>query len=143
MEPRGPDILVVDGDADLLRLMELLLGSEGYTVRTATTQESVDRALESRTPDLVITEVRLALAPPFAVLDRLHADPTTRDLPALVCTGAVDDLATGARRLHRPRTAALTKPFDIDQLLHCVRWLLRGGAQPDGLYAPVQDTEGD
>lgn len=130
MSGPAPDVLAVDDSSELLGFVELLLHSEGYAVRTATTFDDAVRALTQRTPDLVIADVRMPPHPPFAVLDHLDAEPATRDLPVLLCTGAVHDLYAAPERLRRPRTEALLKPFEIEDLLLCVQRLLAGHSRP-------------
>lgn len=126
----GHAVLVIDDSSELLGFVELLLCSEGYAVRTAATLEQAERALAEGTPQLVIADVRMPPHPPFAVLDHLAADPVTRDLPVLLCTGAVHDLQAAPERLRRPRTEALLKPFEIEDLLLCVERLLAGQSRP-------------
>ena len=125
-------VLVVDDGPEFLAFMELFLSAEGYTVRTASTLDQVERALTGSLPDLVITDVRMPGLPPFAVLDRLERDPLTRDLPVLICTGSAHDLETEAQRLIRTHREALLKPFDIDDLQACVERLLTGGTGRSG-----------
>jgi len=65
MEPRTDHqlarrgILVVDGDAQIRRLLELSLRNAGFDVRTVSTAAEASTAIESERPDLIISEVRL------------------------------------------------------------------------------------
>jgi DNA-binding response OmpR family regulator len=126
MVDAGRDVLVVDSDPELLAFYDMLLTDAGFTVRTAAGLAAADAELGRRRPDVVIADLRLADAEPFAIVDRLAADPTTRALPLLLCTAAVEDLTTSSGWRSRPATAALHKPFDIDLLLHCLDRLLAG-----------------
>ena len=116
-----PCILVVDDDRAYLDFMATLLGFEAYAARLAASLAEADEALREEPPDLVICDLRLPGAPVAAVLDRLVADPAWAAPPVLLCSGAAQDLDDGLRRLGRARAQALLKPFDIDELLACVR----------------------
>jgi CheY-like chemotaxis protein len=136
--PAVHTVLVVDDAPELGTFLELLLRDAGYTVRTAANLTELDKELTQGRPDLVITDALVADAAPFAVLDRLAADPRTRTLPVLVCSGAVHELEAQAARLRPPHIGVLLKPFDIDVLLHCVRSLLTPGAPlPDHAWHPT------
>jgi two-component system, NtrC family, response regulator GlrR len=126
MQPPRPAVLVVDADTQLLELFALLLDDAGYTVRGVTTLDQAAAALAEQRPAIVITELHLPGAAPLAMLHHVAADPTTRDLPVLVCTAVMDALTELERHRRAAPTAVLPKPFDIDRLLHCVEQLVAG-----------------
>lgn len=110
-------ILVVDDAPDFLGFMETLLTSEGYAVAVAASAPALRERLLIERPDLVIADVRMPGLAAFAVLDLLAADSKTRDIPVLLCTGAVQEVDEAAERLQRDGVEVLLKPFDIDDLL--------------------------
>ncbi len=124
-------ILVVDDDGPILGLLRVLLESEGYPVVTATSVREARTSLAERRPDLVLCDVRLPDAPPFALLDRLLSDPATAQLPVVVCSGAIREIEQATERLAHPHVAVLLKPFDIDELLATVARLLSAAAERD------------
>ena len=117
-------ILAVDDDGPILGLLQTLLESEGYTVVTARSLREALAALDERPPDLVLCDVRLPDAPPFALLDRIASDPAMAHLPVIVCSGAVREIEQSAERLKQPQIGVLLKPFDIDELLDTVARLV-------------------
>ena len=121
-------ILVVDDDDALRHLLQVLLESDGYTVVTASTTQEALAALREGPPDLVLCDVRLPDAPPFALVDHLASDLATMHLPLVVCSGAVREIEQAGERLARPHLAVLLKPFDIDALLATVARLLTSTA---------------
>jgi CheY-like chemotaxis protein len=108
---------VVDDSPELRDFVELLLADAGYAVVTAASLVEAERALAPHRPDLVVADVRLPDAAPFAVLDLLTADAQTRSLPVLLCTGAVQEVEAAAARLAQANVAVMTKPFDIADFL--------------------------
>ena len=118
-------ILVIDDDADLLTCIQLVLSAEGFAVQTAQSLAGTDQIRAAPLPDVVVCEVRMAGQPAFAALDQLRAEPDTRDLPVLLCTGAVQDIEQAGERLPGERTRLLLKPFAVDDLLACIDLLSR------------------
>src|SRR5688572_2929515 len=94
-------ILVVDDAPEFLDFLDALLTAEGYRVVAAATWEAASAALASLRPHLVIADVRLSGQPAFTVLDELRADQKTRDIPVLLCTGAVTEVGERAEALRR------------------------------------------
>jgi DNA-binding response OmpR family regulator len=136
----APTVLVIDDSRELLDLLDQLLTAEGYRVVTAPSLECAQEQLATRRPDLVISDVRLPGAPLFAVRELLAADATTRDLPLLLCTGAVQEVKAAAPQLAQAGVAVVTKPFDIEDLLAAVRRLCRPAVSPNGCESPAITT---
>jgi CheY-like chemotaxis protein len=116
-----PLILIIDDNRDIGSLLDLLLSEEGYEVMYVESLARGGAVLATRAPDLVIADVRLSGAHPFAVMDLLMADPATRDIPLLLCTAAVWDVEEGRARVERAGVDVVFKPFDIDELLAAVQ----------------------
>ena len=71
-----PTVLVVEDDPDLLAVLQRILASEGYEVRTALDGESgLNSALDS-SPGLVILDVGLPLRSGMDVARALYLDVT-------------------------------------------------------------------
>jgi CheY-like chemotaxis protein len=116
-------VLVVDDDDAYRAFMHLLLTDAGYEVTLAASIAETSRSLGTAPPDVVIGDLRMPGAPMFALLDLLHAEPM-RAIPVIVCTGAADQLDAAKVRLGERRGEVLLKPFDIDDLLACIRRVL-------------------
>jgi len=86
--PVGPPatILAVDDNESSLHLLERLLTTAGYHVRTATDgQEGLDVAMATR-PSLVLLDVMMRGMDGWEVLLKLKAMPETRHIPVVVCS---------------------------------------------------------
>ena len=66
---RGARLLVVDDDADMLRLLSMRLMSAGYQVTAVTSAESALTQLEIEHPQLVLSDVRLPGRDGLALFD--------------------------------------------------------------------------
>ena len=54
------NLLLVDDDADILKLLAIRLKASGYQVMTATSGEQALSMAAAERPDLVITDLRMA-----------------------------------------------------------------------------------
>src|SRR5215475_13658358 len=82
--PPRANILVVDDDPDLLRLMQIRLTAAGYAVSTA---ESAERALAQASiarPQLLVTDLRMGGMDGMALYDSIHVHKPT--LPVIILT---------------------------------------------------------
>lgn len=115
-------ILVVDDDPDIVTIMTDVLTLAGYRVKAANSgSDGLRLALEGR-PDLILLDVILTdmSGTEFAAAYRERTPPESR--AAVIITTAHADATriaseTGADGL-------LAKPFDIDELVECVRQTL-------------------
>ena len=63
MAANSGDILLVDDDPGLLRLLSIRLNAAGYDVRAVKNGETALEAVETQRPDLVITDLRMGVDP--------------------------------------------------------------------------------
>ncbi|MGW8183741.1 MAG: sigma-54-dependent transcriptional regulator, partial [Burkholderiales bacterium] len=108
------NILVVDDDPDLLRLMQIRLDSAGYNVTTA---ESAERALAQMSiarPQVVVTDLRMGGMDGIALFEAIHAHNPTLPVIVLTAHGTIPDAVAAVKR---GVFGYLTKPFDAKALL--------------------------
>jgi two-component system, cell cycle response regulator DivK len=82
----GELILVVDDSPPNLRLVQLLLSSEGYNVVTAQDAEQAIEILGSRRPRLILMDVQLPGMDGLELTRRIKANPATRDIVIIALT---------------------------------------------------------
>jgi PAS domain S-box-containing protein len=81
------DVLAIEGDETLLKVMKRQLDSDSVLVRTAfTCGEGLD-AIERKKPDLIILDVGLPDGDAYILVEQLRKREALRDLPVLVYTG--------------------------------------------------------
>ncbi len=124
----SPEILLVDDDHDLLRLISLRLSAAGYRVRTADSGEAALAALAIARPAAVVTDLRMPGIDGLTLFDAIHRqDPA---LPVLILTahGTIPDAVSATQR---GVYGFLTKPFDSQELLQKVASAVRlSGGEP-------------
>ncbi len=115
-------ILIVDDDADILRLLAMRLQTAGYEVETAPSAEKALALAAANKPHLVVTDLRMGGMNGLALFDTLHqSDP---GLPVIILTahGSISEAVEATRR---GVFGFLTKPFDSKELLQQVADALR------------------
>ncbi|MFN2461526.1 MAG: response regulator transcription factor [Candidatus Velthaea sp.] len=123
-------ILVVEDDAQILRVLDLELKHEGYEVETARDGLSgLERALKE--PDLVILDLMLPKLDGMEVAARLRAKSK---VPIIMLT-AKDRIPDRVAGLDAGADDYLTKPFSIDELLARVRARLRDRSPAENLLS--------
>src|SRR5436853_704326 len=111
------DILLVDDDLDLLRLISLRLMSAGYRVRTADSGETALAALAIARPGSVITDMRMPGIDGLQLFDAIHRQHPALPVIILTAHGTIPDAVSATQR---GVFAFLTKPFDSQELLQKV-----------------------
>ena len=82
----GEPILVVDDNAQNLKLARVILSSEGYQVRTAVDAEDALTILESFAPRVILMDLQLPRMDGLALTRHLKSDPRHRDIVIIAVT---------------------------------------------------------
>jgi len=111
------EILLVDDDPDLLRLISLRLTSAGYRVRTADSGETALAALAVSRPGAVITDLRMPGIDGLQLFEAIHRQHPALPVIILTAHGTIPDAVSATQR---GVFGFLTKPFDSQELLQKV-----------------------
>lgn len=127
-----PTILVVDDEPDVLRLVEAILGEQGYNVVLAKGADSAIRTFErlQRKPDLILTDVVMpGMSGPMLIDHLLSLQP---DVRVLFMSG-YDDRQVVQKYVVEKGFALIPKPFTLQRLAGSVKDVLEG-RQPDDSF---------
>ncbi|MDM0031445.1 sigma 54-interacting transcriptional regulator [Variovorax sp. J22P271] len=124
---RGARLLVVDDDADMLRLLSMRLMSAGYQVTAVTSAESALTQLEIEHPQLVLSDVRLPGRDGLALFDEIRKRHPTLPVILLTAHGTIPDAVEATAR---GVFTYLTKPYDARELLEKIAQALALGSPP-------------
>jgi two-component system cell cycle response regulator DivK len=128
----GEPILIVDDNPANLKLVRLLLASEGYTVRTAADAEEALAALRDFPARLILMDLQLPGMDGFELTRRLKDDPATRDVYILALT-AFAMKGDEDRALAAGCDGYVAKPIDTRKLPEQIeRILARVASTPEG-----------
>ena len=119
-------IWCVEDDASIRDIELYALTSTGFEARGFDDGASFWEALQTETPELVLLDVMLPGEDGVSLLKRMKTVPALRDIPVIMATakGAEYDKI---QALDLGADYYLTKPFEPDELLACIRSLLRRG----------------
>lgn len=108
-------ILVVDDEPDLLALLVEQLQALGHEVAVAHDGAEGLREATARRPDLLLTDVIMPFMDGPEMLEKLRAQPETRDIPVIALT-ALTDARTRARLSSLGVERFLGKPYTLREL---------------------------
>lgn len=132
------NILVVDDEPQITRVLRTTLSSHGYAVRTAGDGDEALEVMRQWSPDLIITDLSMPNMPGLELCQRVRAKSP---VPIIILSVRGDE---------KPKVDALdagaddyvTKPFNINELLARVRAGLRRAGMPPP-EAATELTVGD
>lgn len=109
-------ILVVDDDPSVRRLLSVQLGLAGHEVYIAEDGASALIELGRCKPDVLVLDVMMPLLDGWQVLEVLRAKPLYADLPVIMLT-AKSQAEDVERSYGIGATLVMAKPYDGDRLL--------------------------
>jgi two-component system response regulator AtoC len=122
MLPEKKQILVVDDEANLRRVLSAQLARDGYEVHTAEDGEAALAFLKEHHIDMVITDLRMPKVDGMDLLRAALRDDPSRPVVMMTAHGTIDNaveaLKTGAFDY-------ITKPFDQNEVRVVVKKALR------------------
>jgi two-component system response regulator GlrR len=125
--PARARLLVVDDDADMLRLLSMRLGAAGYQVTAVGSAEAALSQLDIDRPQLVLSDVRLPGKDGLALFDEIRNRHPSLPVILLTAHGTIPDAVEATRR---GVFTYLTKPYEARELLERI-------AQALALSAPA------
>jgi two-component system KDP operon response regulator KdpE len=137
MPMAGPDgkgnILVVDDEPQITRVLKTTLSSHGYSVRASSDGDEALQVMKEWNPDLVITDLRM---PNMDGLDLCRHVRKKSRVPIIVLSVKGEERIK-VEALDAGADDYITKPFSINELLARVRAALRRAAAPEQPESPL------
>jgi len=127
------NILVVDDEPQITRVLKTTLSSQGYGVRTASDGDDALQMLKEWTPDLVITDLRM---PNLGGLELCRQIRAKSRIPIIVLSVKGEERIK-VEALDAGADDYVTKPFGVHELLARVRAALRRAAAPEQPESPL------
>ena len=127
----GEPILIVDDNAQNLKLARVILSADGYQVRTAVDAEDALTILESFAPRVILMDLQLPRMDGLALTRHLKSDPRHRDIVIIAVTAYAmkgdDDKA-----LEAGCDDYMSKPIDAQALSAMIARHLQGAPDTPG-----------
>ena len=121
------NILVVDDEPQITRVLKTTLSSQGYSVRTASDGDQAVQLMKEWTPDLVITDLRM---PNLGGLELCRHVRAKSRIPIIVLSVKGEERIK-VEALDAGADDYVTKPFGVNELLARVRAALRRASAPE------------
>ena len=115
-------IAIIEDEQDLLDLLEYHLQKEGYETFAAISVKPIEKLLEEETPDLMIVDRNLPGIEGSEYVQQLRS--RGYNIPVIFLTAKVADAEIEEGFL-RGGDDYVTKPFNVKELMHRVRAVLR------------------
>ena len=119
-----PNILVVDDEPQITRVLKTTLASHGYSIRTARDGDEAVQLMKEWAPDLLITDLRMPNMDGLALCRHVRANS---EVPIIVLSVRGEE-PTKVQALDAGADDYVTKPFSVNELLARVRAALRRAA---------------
>ena len=114
----GKQILIVDDEPNMRRVLEIMLQKMGHRVLSAANGTKALAHFNAHTVDLVITDLRMPDMDGIELIGRLRAQQA--DVPVIVIT-AHGTIETAVSAMRQGADDYIVRPFDIDVLELAVR----------------------
>lgn len=135
-----PLVLVVDDNKDIVWLISDML-SENFDVKGTFSVEEAQKAIESQSPALIITDIMMPDIDGMEFINRLKADKFTKHIPLIIISAKISEKEQAAG-FNIGADAYLTKPFSSIVLSSVVNRLLAVKTElKDYYYSPESAYE--
>ncbi len=115
------DILIVDDDPDILRLIRRTLRRHGFPTTTAQDGGEALLKIAANKPALVLLDLKMPEIDGYQVLRTLKSRAETRSIPVVVMTGVDAYKESLGQVMALGAANFFTKPFDVDQIVAEIR----------------------
>jgi two-component system, sensor histidine kinase and response regulator len=109
-------IMVVDDVSRNLRLMEAVLRSQGYLVRSFVRGDLALASAEKNPPDLFLVDVMMPEMDGYELCRRLKADPVLTPIPVIFLSG-LNDTIDKVRAFEAGGVDYMTKPLSVEEVV--------------------------
>jgi two-component system, OmpR family, KDP operon response regulator KdpE len=127
------NILVVDDEPQITRVLKTSLSSHGYGIRTAADGEEALQVIHDWSPDLIITDLRM---PNMDGLELCREVRQKSQVPIIVLSVKGEE-SIKVQALDAGADDYVTKPFSMNELTARIRAALRRASVPEQTQAPV------
>lgn len=118
------EIMVIDDNPIILKLLSKILKEKGYVVRPAADGAMALESVTARVPDLILLDVKMTNLNGFQVCRILKSNAHSKDIP-IIFISALDDTEQKIEGFKAGGVDYITKPFQSDEVLARVKTHLK------------------
>jgi len=117
-------ILIIDDDPDIRDVINITLTEEGYACIEASDGEEGLKAIQAKSPDIVLVDYKMPKMNGPEVCRRVKEDVLLRHLPIIMVTGK-KEISDKIQGIDAGADDYIVKPFEPKELLAHIRMVLR------------------
>ena len=120
MKHNEADILVVDDDPSIHRMMNRILNRAGYNVLAAYEGQEAFETIAAKHPDLILLDLSMPMLDGFEIAAHLKNNLKTQDIPIILITG-LDNSQNHVKALEAGANDFLSKTAQPEEILARIR----------------------
>ena len=125
MKMKKKTIMIIDDEANLIKLVTDVLETEKYEVISCTNGVDALKLLDSVKPDLVILDIMMPYMSGMEVLQKIRENPQTKDLTVILLTVVPKGEISLEEMKRLGVEQFISKPFEIEQLVKIINKILK------------------
>ncbi len=130
MTNKKHDILIVDDDPQIHKLISKMLSIDSYTVRSAYSAGEAIESINNARPDLVILDIMMPKVSGIEVCNKIRENPDNRNIMVLILS-AKDDQSDRLEGLKHGADEYIAKPFHMRHLIRKIEHMLAKSQIPN------------
>jgi two-component system, OmpR family, response regulator VicR len=123
MRPGNKQIIYVEDDPDLIRLVTIILNRKGYTVTGVTEGLKGFPLIQDQQPDVVLLDLMMPDMDGWDLFRQLEIDDSTRHIPVIIITAKAQPIDKVLGLYIARVDGYICKPFKPDELLDTIERL--------------------
>ena len=116
-------ILVVDDEAQIVRLLSLRLQANNYDVVVAYDGYQCVQMTQEENPDLILLDIKMPLGGGIKAFETLRKNTSTENIPVIFIT-AFPSVAIKKQVIDMGAEGFIAKPFSSEELLEKIRSII-------------------
>lgn len=126
MEQISKRVIYFEDDKDMVELVRIILGREGYQVEGIAEGQAGIKAVQQNSPDVILLDLMLPDMDGWEIFRRLKHDESTADIPVIVITAKAQSIDKVLGLEIAKVDDYISKPFRPNELVDRVEEVLAG-----------------
>lgn len=124
MEQKSKRVIYFEDDKDMVELVRIILGREGYQVEGVAEGQAGIKAVQQNSPDIILLDLMLPDMDGWEIFRQLKHDESTADIPVIVITAKAQSIDKVLGLEIAKVDDYISKPFRPNELVDRVEEVL-------------------
>lgn len=124
MEQKSKRVIYFEDDKDMVELVRIILGREGYQVEGIAEGQAGIKAVQQNSPDVILLDLMLPDMDGWEIFRQLKHDESTADIPVIVITAKAQSIDKVLGLEIAKVDDYISKPFRPNELVDRVEEVL-------------------